>query len=80
MLLLYCVCALTLILNFLAEEDIGNAKDNKGDDDDEDDDNNDDHEEDNEDDNNNKMGQIPAAGHDCTRPLGRPQGDMRGST
>ncbi len=34
-LLLYCACAFTLILNFLAEEGIGGANNNKGDDEDE---------------------------------------------
>ncbi len=59
-LLLYCACAFTLILNFLAEEGIGNAYDNEGDVEDEDDNNNDENED--KDDNNNKMGRIPAAG------------------
>ncbi len=58
-LLLYCACAFTLILNFLAEEGIGNANNNKGDNKDKDDDNDDDDKDD--DDNNNKMGRIPAA-------------------
>jgi hypothetical protein len=63
-LLFYCACAFTLILNFLAEEGIGDASNNKGDDEDEDeDDNNDDDDYDeNEDNNNNEMSQIPAAG------------------
>ncbi len=69
-LLLYCACAFTLILNFLAEEGIGDANDNKGDDedkdyddDDNDDDDDDDDDDDNKDEDNNKneMGQIPAA-------------------
>ncbi len=60
-LLLHCACAFTLILNFLAEEGIGDANDNEGDNEDEvDNDNNDDKD---EDDNDNKMGWIPAAGH-----------------
>jgi hypothetical protein len=64
-LLLYCACAFTLILNLLAEEGIGNANDNEGEDEDKNGDNDDDDDDDNkdEDDNNNKMGQIPAAGH-----------------
>jgi hypothetical protein len=75
-LLLYCACAFTLILNFLAEEGIGNANDNEGgdenngdndDNNDNDNDNNDNNDDDNnnknKDDNNNKMGQIPAASH-----------------
>jgi hypothetical protein len=60
-LLLYCACAFTLILNFLAEEGIGNANNNEEDNKDEDNDNNDDDNED-KDDKDNKMGQIPAAG------------------
>ncbi len=65
-LLLYCACAFTLILNFLAEKGIGDANDNKGDNEDKDDnDDNDDDDDDNdnkdEDDNDNEMGQIPAA-------------------
>jgi hypothetical protein len=61
-LLLYCACAFTLILNFLAEEGIGNANDNEGgnkDKEDNDDNNNNDEDEDN---NDHKMGQNPAAG------------------
>ncbi len=69
-LLLYCACVFTLILNFLAEEGIGDANDNKGDDKDEEDDDGDkdgnngnDNNDDDEDEDNNdiKMGQIPAA-------------------
>ncbi len=62
-LLLYCACAFTLILNFLAEEGIGNASDNKGNDKDEDNDDDDNDNDKDEDNNDNKMGQIPAAGH-----------------
>jgi hypothetical protein len=62
----------TLILNFLAEEGIGNTNDNEGDNKDEDeDDNDDDDDNDNDEDkdnNNNNMGQIPAAG--CTGAAG----------
>jgi hypothetical protein len=62
-LLLYCAFAFTLILNFLAEEGIGNANDNKGGDEDEDDnDDDDDNDDEDKDNNDNKMGQIPAAG------------------
>jgi hypothetical protein len=61
MLLLYCTCVFTLILNFLAEEGIGNANSNGGDDKDEDDDDDGDDDED-ENDNDNEIGQIPAAG------------------
>ncbi len=57
-LLLYCACAFTLILNSLAEEGIGNTNDNKGDDEDEDDGD----DEDEDDNNDNEMGRIPAAG------------------
>ncbi len=63
-LLLYCAFVFTLILNFLAEEGIGDANDNKGDEEDEDD-NDDDGDNDvdkDEDNNDNEMGQIPAAG------------------
>jgi hypothetical protein len=59
-LLLYCACAFNLILNFLAEEGIGDANDNEGDSEDEDDDNDDDDVD--KDNNDNKMGRIPAAG------------------
>ncbi len=69
--LLYCLCAFTLLLNFLAEEGIGDTNDNEGDneenhnddEDDEDDNNdNDNNNDEDEDNNDNKMGQIPAAG------------------
>ena len=60
-LLLYCAFVFTLILNFLAEEGIGNANDNEGDDKDKDKDNNDDDNNKDKDNNDNKMGQIPAA-------------------
>jgi hypothetical protein len=50
----------TLILNFLAKESIGNAKDNEGDNNDKDNDDDDDNED--EDNNNHEMGRIPAAG------------------
>ncbi len=60
LLLHYCACAFTLILNFLAEEGIGNTNDNEGDDEDEDNDKDKDDED--EDNNDNEMGQIPAAG------------------
>ncbi len=49
-LLLYCTCAFTLILNFFAEEGIGDANDNEGDDEDKDyNGNNDDKDEDEDD-------------------------------
>ncbi len=47
-------------MNFLAEEGIGNAINNKGDNEDKDNDNNDDNED--KDNNDNKMGWIPTAG------------------
>jgi hypothetical protein len=65
-LLLYCACAFTLTLNFLAEEGIGDANNNEGDNKDED--SNKDNNED-KDNNNNKMGRIPAAG--CAGAAGR---------
>ncbi len=56
----------TLILNFLAEDGIGNANNNEGEDKDEDEDEDNDNDDDNndkgKDNNDNKMGQIPAAG------------------
>ncbi len=67
-LLLYCACAFTLILNFLAEEGIGDANDNERDDEEEDKDDNKDNDNKDKDNNNNDMGQIPAA--DCTGAVG----------
>ncbi len=63
-LLLYCAFACTLILNFLAEEGIGNANDNEGGNKDKDDNNDDDddNEDEEEDDNDKEMGWIAAAG------------------
>ncbi len=52
----------TLILNFLAEEGIDDANNNKGDNTDEDN-NNDVNDHNDKDDNDNKIGQIPSAGH-----------------
>ena len=59
--LLYCACAFTFILNFIAEEGIGNANKNKGDDKDGDKDDNDNDDGKDKDGNDNKMGWIPAA-------------------